>query len=793
MALCWYDCRNDTGASANDIFTVVVSGETNSYTNTFDLDGKPDDDFMVYGTASLTGGAIFAPNIPMVTIWTATAIKNAATPPAPTDFVYVSEAAKANNAVGIGHHIGLAYNAGNAYPVWADNSDFAAPANPDFPKLTNFDFYLADSILQTANLGIFITVSPTNPISGESITYYVVVTNYGPFAASGIIVTNILADNVTLIGQPVPAPNGTYSVSANGQTITFDNSATSLATNSSLTNTFVISETQAGYATNIASVGSTLPTPNPANNIVTNIIVVGSEDLAIGITASPTNIDIGGTVTYTMSVTNLGPAANGHVYVTNTVTANLTQISNLVISPSQGTYTISNNTIVFNLGTITNQGVVNISYSATAISSKSFIATNTAIVTSDDFDTNLSNNIAIAAVDILGEDLGVTIAATPTNVNIGDTITYTIVVTNGGPSTNGYVTLTNALSSNLGQITLVQLPPGYGSVSKNIISFNMGLLTNGQSVTIVYTAVALSVVGPDETNGISTVNVSSTDFDTNLVNNTESSIVTINGEDLAAGLTGSTTSTAVGQVITYTESVTNLGLSTNGVVNLTNTLTPNLTFNSVLQSPGTYSVNGNTVIFQVGALGIGQSASAVFTAIPNAAGTASDTLDAGSTDFDTNLLNNVVVFTTTVTAPLSPVTNFTITAEGNSALISWQTPYPSTGQVFYGLTTNLGSISSLSKLSTNHDILLSGLTEDTNYYYTALTWEQGKYLYQQWNFQPRRHNHPHDGPGRLHRLMVAGPPLLPGIYSNYFNVADTALQSNGDGGICSQHALLGLL
>jgi uncharacterized repeat protein (TIGR01451 family) len=772
LALCWYDCRNDTGTGANQTFTITTSTATNNYTNVFDLDGKPNDDFMAYGTASLTGGAVFAPNIPLDNIWTQAALTKALPPPGA--FTYVSEAAKANNPAGIGHHMGLAYESGNVYPIWADNSGFVA-GNPDFPGMTNFDLYLGYSVVQTANLGIYITVSPTNPISAESITYSVVVTNYGPFAAAGIVVTNVLADNVTLVGQPIPAPNGSYTVSANGQVITFSYPSTTLPPNGSLTNTFVISETQSGYATNVASVVSSLPSPNPANEIVTNITLVGSEDLAVGITASPTNINIGGTVTYFLSVTNFGPAANGPVFVTNILTANMSQISN-VVDP-QGTYAVSNNTIIFSLGTLTNQGVVNLSYSAVALSTKSIVATNTAIVTSSDFDTNLSNNVSVAAVNILGEDLGVTIVPSETNANIGDTITYTLTVTNYGPSAGGVITLSNALSSNLGQINLVLLPPGFGNISRNVITFNMGMLAPGAGVEIIYTAVALSVNGPGSTNAISTVGVSSTDFDTNTVNNTATALVSINGEDLAVGLNGSTTSTAVGQVITYTESVTNLGLSTNGVINVTNILSPNLTFNSVIQAPGTVSQFGNDVVFQVGVLGIGQSASIVFTATPNAAGFATDTMQAGSSDFDTNLLNNVASFTTTVSPPLSPVTNLTVTPAGTSALVSWQTPYPSTGQVAYGLTTNLGSISSLSPLSTNHVVLLGGLQRDTNYYFNVLTWEQGMAYTNSGMFTTLDTVIMTTGDAFYTGSWLQGPPASPGIYSNYFNVASTAVFS----------------
>jgi uncharacterized repeat protein (TIGR01451 family) len=775
VALCWYDCRKDTGTSGDNPSFNIVTGSgtnatTNSYTNVFDLDGKANDDFMVYSTASLNGGASFSPNMPLVTIWNMTTL--AASNPPSGAFTYVSEAAKANNSAGIGHHIAMAYSAGNAYPVWTDNSGFAV-GNPDLPALTNFDFDVGYSVLQTANLGIIVSISPTNPLSGQSITYSVIITNLGPFTASSITVTNNFLDLVTLVGQPTPAPNGTYAVSPNGQTIIFNylSSGTSLAPHKTLTNTFVISENTAGFVTNVVTLGSSLPNPNPAALVQTNIVAVGAQDMAVGITASPTNIVIGGSVTYTVNVTNLGPAANGTVFVTNILTANMNQITNVSLPPGT-TYTLTNNTLVFNLGFLTNQGTAAITYSATALSTKTMIATNTAIVTSTDFDTNSSNNISQAYVTILGEDLGVTISSDITNANIGDTITYTVNVTNNGPSDSGVLVLTNTLTSNLGQINLVQLPPGFGSVSRNVISFNMGMLGVGQGITIVYTAVALSV-NASATNAISTVVVSSTDFDTNLVNNTASTLVTINGEDLALGLNGSATSTALGQVITYTETVTNLGPSYTGIVNITNTLSGNLFFNSVVQAPGAYFINGQTITFQIGALALNQTATVIFTALASDLGTATVTGNTASSDFDTNLLNNVASFSTTIFEPPPPYSNFTITALASAAFFTWDTPYPSTGQVLYGLTPDLPQTSSITPMETHHVVLLTGLTRDTNYYYEVDMWEQGNLYTIDDVFATVDTLILNTGDASYTGSWLQGPTALPGYYGNYFNVANT--------------------
>lgn len=71
------------------------------------------------------------------------------------------------------------------------------------------------------------------------------------------------------------------------------------------------------------------------------------------------------------------------------------------------------------------------------------------------------------------------------------------------------------------------------------------------------------------------------------------------------------------------------------------------------------------------------------------------------------------------------INNFTVNAFASSAFLSWNTPVNSTAQVAYGLTTNYGNITSVSGPSTNHVVLLSGLTRNATYYFNAMTTEDG--------------------------------------------------------------------
>lgn len=104
VAITWYDCRNDAGLGG--------PGDTN---------GRPNDDAVLYGTVTRTGGQSFIRNFRIG--------------------AGVSNAAQAQSGVDYGDYEGLAFHAGTFYPLWADNSN-STHDNPD-GRLNEFDLYTA--------------------------------------------------------------------------------------------------------------------------------------------------------------------------------------------------------------------------------------------------------------------------------------------------------------------------------------------------------------------------------------------------------------------------------------------------------------------------------------------------------------------------------------------------------------------------------------------------------------------------------------------------------------------------
>jgi uncharacterized delta-60 repeat protein len=85
--------------------------------------------------------------------------------------------------------------------------------------------------------------------------------------------------------------------------------------------------------------------------------------------------------------------------------------------------------------------------------------------------------------------------------------------------------------------------------------------------------------------------------------------------------------------------------------------------------------------------------------------------------------NAVVTITNVLTSTTKIVPSpITVYAYASSAFLVWTTPINATVQVAYGLTTNFGNLTSLSAPSTNHVVVLTGLTRNATYYYNAVSW-----------------------------------------------------------------------
>ena len=180
-------------------------------------------------------------------------------------------------------------------------------------------------------------------------------------------------------------------------------------------------------------------------------------DVGVSIAASPATVFPGGTVTYTITVTNSSTNAT-YVFLTNVLGANLSFVPNANPSyaPSQTSQTATNQTQIYNTnGILAGQTNLILSFQATVATN---LQTNTAlnsVVTlgSSLIDPNTNNNTASASV-ALGLQAEVSAAISSSNaaagtVVMGSNVVYALAVTNNGPDValNVVGLLTQSLTS----------------------------------------------------------------------------------------------------------------------------------------------------------------------------------------------------------------------------------------------------------------------------------------------------------------------------------------------------------
>jgi uncharacterized repeat protein (TIGR01451 family) len=252
-----------------------------------------------------------------------------------------------------------------------------------------------------SDLAMSNTASPNPVLPGNNLTFTQVVTNNGPNTASATF-TETIPTNTTFVSLSIPSgwtcPTLPL-VGSTGSIICTD--ATFATANSPATFSLVTkvgsATTPGTVITDTVSAAAAGGDPNSANNSATATSVVASpsqSDVAIVKTAGPEPVDQGTNLTYTLQVTNNGPAVATGVTVSDPLPSAVTYTSS---STTQGTCTQTTGTVTCNLGSVSVGGlvIITINVNASTFSSASLVS-NTATVTSTTSDPNSTNNSSTA-------------------------------------------------------------------------------------------------------------------------------------------------------------------------------------------------------------------------------------------------------------------------------------------------------------------------------------------------------------------------------------------------------------
>ena len=237
-------------------------------------------------------------------------------------------------------------------------------------------------------------------------------------------------------------------------------------------------------------------------------------DVGIDKQSVPEAVNAGDTLTYTLVVSNSGPADADSVTVSDTLPAGLTLSS---MTSSQGEC----GAFPCNLGNLAANSSAVITVVATVDSDHAADIVNAAYVTFDGIDNRMTNNQAVARTQVTATvlpsatDLTIARSGEPVTVTAGNQVTYTMTVTNNGGVQADNVTVVDALPFSF---TLVNVTSSQGACNAfaHPLTCNLGNLAVAATATITVVAVADATVSADVVN---TAQVIADNPDSNLLDN----------------------------------------------------------------------------------------------------------------------------------------------------------------------------------------------------------------------------------------------------------------------------------
>ena len=506
----------------------------------------------------------------------------------------------------------------------ADQADHTATNNSASQSLT----------VQLANLGVAMTVDNVAPNDGDVVTYTVTLTNLGPHAATGIAVTDLLP--ATLTYQSSTPSQGTYLNGtgvwavgglANGASATMALAATINSGGATVINTASI--TAADQADHVT-----------ANNTASRAVAGQLADLGVALNANQTSVNEGDPVTFTVTVTNLGPTAASGV----TVAAGLANGLTLETStPSQGTYSSGSGAWAVGNLAVSASATLTLTTTVDAGTGGTSIVTDASVSASDQPDPNNANDAANRTVAVPLADLELIMDVDEQAPNEGATVAFAFKVTNNGPDPATSVTVTDLLPAGLAYVSST---PSQGTYVSGTGVWTVGGIANGSNATLTLRAQVTAGAGGTSIANQARVGATQADHDT--TNNSASQALAVPLADLAVELSLDNPAPNEGDTLTYLITLANNGPDAATGVQVRDALPVGLSLLSATPSQGSYTSG----VWTVGGLASAGTATLALTATvdPGTGGaTLADSAGVSSTDqADHDTANNVATQSLTV-------------------------------------------------------------------------------------------------------------------------------------------------
>ncbi len=374
---------------------------------------------------------------------------------------------------------------------------------------------------------------------------------------------------------------------------------------------------------------------------------------SVAATAAP-----GGIATYTITITNNGPATASNVALADAFPSGLTVLSQTQVSGLGLTLTNTSAQISDTIASMPSgaSAVIQVQVQVAAGETIGTVLSDTANVSTSSVDPVSTNNSATAATTVETNVADVAVAnSAAALVNTGSNVTYTITVTNNGPNAAQSVSLTDVFPSGTTFVSQSQASGPAFSLSNSAtkITDTLASLPSGQSATF---QLVLNVTAAAGSTLNDAANVSTTTFDPNLTNNSASTTTVIGPLSADLKVATSVPSTVLaGQNLVYTVTLTNLGPTLSQNVSLADTIPTGTTLVSQTQTNGptfTLGSSGSTLTDTIASFANGATATfQIVVAVPSttSSGTSlSETASVTATTADPVSSNNTASASSTV-------------------------------------------------------------------------------------------------------------------------------------------------
>jgi len=536
-----------------------------------------------------------------------------------------------------------------------------------------------DRLLLT-DLSVSVTDDTRAIVTGESITYSVLVTNNGSESVTGAIFDSAISfygGTFSLSGENLTFPgggSGTLNVQADGPDI----ESLSLAAGKSARLTYTLTAlTGAGSVVTSSTVTGGSPEDTDLSNntvITTNAVDARVVDLEVLQSSRAAEIATGESTVYTVVISNRGPHAVSGASFANT------------LSYAGGSFSVSGESLTFSgssSATLTVQAngpdLTDLSLASGESATLEFTVTPTtgtgAIISTSTVyggtagDSNLSNNTAVGTTTVRApqSDLSVTQSESRDVIYTGDEVAYTVTVVNNGPQAVTGVSLIDSVTYTGGAFSIsseMLIFSGAGSGTLVVDADGLAItdvsLASGETVTLSFTVTATEGTGII-TNTATVTGGTPADF--NEANNSASETTAVNAReaDLSIEQTGSQSAVHAGDRFSYYVRIRNQGPL--AVTGATATGTVDFPTGTFALSTGTLSVanggggtvtlNGNS--FTISDLSLASSADAsleIIVDLTSGMGTLTSTASVSEgVPADPNPTNNTSVWTKAINAP----------------------------------------------------------------------------------------------------------------------------------------------